>query len=161
MQVASDHWQRIGGRMTVVREIICRIITGWDGAFLSDELWGEARKIDPGISQASVYRTLRDLVKGGLLREIHGPEKHRSFIRSHVTSPSQVTFVCMECHRAIPAEDESISRRLLAVIPEFGLMRDRFHLSIQGTCTEFRNSGLCETFTDCTCGNGKMPLPAK
>ena len=98
---ANAYWKDRGGRMTVVREIICRSINTRNSDFVADELWREARKHDRGISVASIYRTLTDLVQAGLLQEIHGPREQRAFVKSASTSATSGHLICKDCHRIV------------------------------------------------------------
>ena len=103
---AAAFWRERGGRMTPVREMLCRAIEGSEGAFIAEELLERARKLDRGISSASVYRALSDLVEAGLLREIRGPREMRSFVTAGPSHSTVGHVVCADCHRVIPLEDE-------------------------------------------------------
>ncbi len=154
LRQAGDHWRRKGGRMTAVRQMICGTIASGADPFLAETLWEEVRKIDPCVSLTSVYRTLRDLVEGGLLREIHGPEKHRSFIRSQVAAPSRVFFICKDCHQVHPLGDVEISRRLLGVVSDYVI--GPFHLAVHATCEAFGKCGVQDKCGGKDCGGGRL-----
>lgn len=59
---AAEFWRRRGGRPTYVRKLICEHVARQKSPFTADHLWSEASRSDSGISIASVYRTLADLV---------------------------------------------------------------------------------------------------
>src|SRR6478735_10249741 len=141
---AHDHWHERGGRMTVVREIICQSITARDSAFVAEELWQEARKQDPGISMASIYRTLTDLVEAGLLHEIHGPRDQRSFVKSTSAAATTGHLICKDCRRIIPLNDDCLALREGAMIRGLGFHPDGMHLQIEAECESLKRCGVCE-----------------
>lgn len=141
---AVGFWQERGGRMTVVREIICRSIANRNSAFVAEELWQEARKHDRGISMASVYRALVDLVEAGLLREIHGPSEQRSFVKSASTAAATGHLICKDCHRIVPLSDGCLALREGAMIRGLGFQTGGMHLQIEAACESLKRSGTCE-----------------
>jgi Fur family transcriptional regulator, ferric uptake regulator len=143
---ASAHWQSRGGRMTVVREIICRSIAVRDTAFVADEIWNEARKQDRGISIASIYRTLADLIQAGMLREIHGPSDERSYVKSSSNSATSSHLICKDCHRIVPLSDECLALREGAMIRGLGFETSGMNLQIEATCESLKRCGSCENF---------------
>jgi len=65
--------------MTQVRVILCQVMAARTSAFVAEEVGEWAREIDRGISSASVYRALSDLVAAGLLAEIEAPSERRRY----------------------------------------------------------------------------------
>jgi Fur family transcriptional regulator, ferric uptake regulator len=141
---ARAYWQEHGGRMTVVREIICRTITGWDSSFVAEELWQEARKHDRGISIASIYRTLTSLLQAGLLREIHGPREERSYVKSASATASSGHLICRDCHRIVPLSADCLALREGAMIRSLGFETGGMHLQIEAACESLKRCGACE-----------------
>jgi len=141
---ACDFWQQRGGRMTIVRKIICHCIADRSSAFVSEELWEVARKQDRGISMASVYRTLTDLVEAGLLREIHGPSQQRAFVRGGSATAATGHLICKDCHRIVPLADGCLALREGATIRSLGFQTGGMHLQIEATCESLHRSGTCE-----------------
>lgn len=141
---AAAFWQEKGGRMTIVRRIICRSIAARDSAFVAEEMWQEARKHDRGISMASVYRTLADLIEAGLLREIHGPSEQRSFVKSASTAAATGHLICKDCHRIVPLSDDCLALREGAMIRGLGFQTGGMHLQIEAACESLQRCGTCE-----------------
>ncbi len=152
---AHSFWHQRGGRMTVVREIICRSIADRKAAFIADELWEDVRKIDRGVSIASIYRTLTDLSQAGLLREIHGPQDERSFVVAGSTAASAGHLICKDCHRIVPLNDECLALREGAMIRGLGFETGGMHLQIEATCESMKRSGACENHSD---SNNGLPV---
>jgi Fur family transcriptional regulator, ferric uptake regulator len=141
---ASRYWQERGGRMTVVREVICHSISEQDSAFTADELWQEARKRDRGISMASVYRTLTHLVESELLREIHHIGDHRSFVKADSPADSRGQVICSDCHRIVALENNAQARDQEARLREMGFETEGMRLTIQASCEILKRCGACE-----------------
>lgn len=141
---ADGFWRDRGGRMTVVREMICRELGERSSAFTADELWQEVRKKDPGISMASIYRTLTDLVEAGLLREIRGPRDQRSFVKSDSPAATSGHLICKDCHRIVPLDDGCLVLREGAMIRGLGFDTAGMHLQIEAECESLKRCGTCD-----------------
>ncbi|NJM36602.1 MAG: hypothetical protein HC845_01305, partial [Akkermansiaceae bacterium] len=144
---ASRYWQERGGRITAVRKIICHSIFEQQQAFTADELWREARKQDRGISLASVYRTLTDLVRSQLVREIPGPRDQRLFIKSYSPEKSCGQLVCSDCQRIIPLNENLHLPQQGAALKELGFDPGMMHVHIHASCESFHRCGVCENQT--------------
>jgi Fur family ferric uptake transcriptional regulator len=147
-RLATAFWQERGGRMTIVRRIICQSIAARDSAFVAEEMWQEARKHDRGISMASVYRTLTDLIEARLLREIHGPSEQRSFVKSASTVAATGHLICKDCHRIVPLSDDCLALREGAMIRSLGFQTGGMHLQIEAACESLQRCGTCENKAD-------------
>jgi Fur family ferric uptake transcriptional regulator len=143
---ADAYWKQRGKRMTVAREIICQSIAGRDTAFVAEEIWNEARKQDRGISIASIYRALADLVQAGLLREIHGPRDERSYVKSTSTAATSGHLICKYCHRIVPLSDDCLALREGAMIRKLGFETSGMKLQIEATCESMKRCGTCENY---------------
>lgn len=141
---AAAFWRERGGRMTPVREVLCRVIVDSEKAFVADELLDRARKLDRGISCASVYRALSDLVEAGLLREIRGERDQRSFVMAGLKHAAIGHVVCSDCRRVIPLEDECVPLREAAMLKRLGFAAGGMHLRIEASCESMKRCGICE-----------------
>ncbi len=147
---ATAYWQERGGRMTVVREIICRSINSQNSDFDAEELWQVARKIDRGISMASIYRTLTDLVEADLLREIHGPRDQRAFVKAESTAAASGHLICKDCHRIVALNNDCLALREGAMIRGMGFETGGMQLQIEAACESLKRCGICENHRDST-----------
>jgi Fur family ferric uptake transcriptional regulator len=145
---ADAYWRKRGGRLTVVREIICQSIAVRESAFVAEDIWNEARKQDRGISIASIYRTLADLIQAGLLREIHGPRDERSYVKSASTTATSGHLICKDCHRIVPLSDDCLALREGAMIRGLGFETSGMNLQIEATCESLKRCGTCENRMD-------------
>jgi Fur family transcriptional regulator, ferric uptake regulator len=142
-QQAGAFWEQRGGRMTVVRRIICQAIAGRESAFVAEELWQEVKKQDRGIAMASVYRALADLLAASLLREIHGPREQRSFVKSGSTCATTGHLICKDCHRIVPLSNDCLALREGAMIRGLGFQTGGMHLQIEAACESLKRCGTC------------------
>jgi Fur family transcriptional regulator, ferric uptake regulator len=142
-QQASAFWKSRGGRLTVVREIICQCIGTRNDAFVAEDLWQETRKLDPGISISSIYRTLADLVEGELLKEIRSHGEHRRFMKSS-SAAATGHLICKDCRRVIPLQDQCLALREGALIRGLGFQTGGMHLQIEAACESLSRCGSCE-----------------
>jgi Fur family ferric uptake transcriptional regulator len=142
---AASFWRERGGRMTPVREILCKAIVKGAPTFTAEDLLDRGRKLDRGISSASVYRTVADLVVAGLLREIRNHRDQRSFIVVDQAESTPVGHVvCADCQKVIPLDDECVSLREGAMLKRMGFSSGGMHLQIEASCESMQKSGVCE-----------------
>lgn len=144
-QRAASFWRERGGRMTPVREILCRAIFKGATTFTAEDLLDRGRKLDRGISSASVYRTVADLVVAGLLREIRNQRDQRSFVVVEDAAQTPVGHVvCADCQKVIPLDDECAPLREGAMLKRMGFSAGGMHLQIEASCESMQRSGTCE-----------------
>jgi Fur family ferric uptake transcriptional regulator len=97
-----------------------------------DELTAEARRTDPAIGSATVYRTLRLLVSLGYATEVDLPGsavRYESALHSHHDH-----LVCLRCGAVTEFEDRRIERLQQNVAASLGFTPTSHRLSIFGTC---------------------------
>ncbi|MFU1476757.1 Fur family transcriptional regulator [Roseovarius sp. C7] len=106
-----------GLRMTEQRRTIAKVLQGSDDHPDVDELYARAAAVDPGISIATVYRTVKLFEEAGILEKLEfgdGRARYEDAEREHhdhlidVTTGDVVEFVDPE----IEALQEKIARRL-------------------------------------------------
>ncbi len=141
---AAGFWRGRGGHLTFVRRVICDCTARREAAFTADDLWTECRKIDHGISIASVYRTLVDLVQAGLVREIPRPNEQRLFVRADAAAADKGYLICKNCDRVIPLEDDCLALREGAAIRGLGFQTGGMRLLIEANCEALQKGGNCE-----------------
>ncbi len=66
---AGAAWQHDNRPLTIVRRTVCEVIAAQSEPFTADDLLIAVRQVKRGISVASIYRTLGDLVAFGLLQQ--------------------------------------------------------------------------------------------
>jgi len=88
-----------GERITPQRRLIARVLQEQGGHLSAEEIHQLARRQQPRLSLATVYRTLRWLKEAGLVRDLRlNGERHRYEIERQ--EPHQ-HMVCLNCGRVI------------------------------------------------------------
>ncbi|MDF3057042.1 MAG: fur [Rariglobus sp.] len=139
---AQDHWSK-DGRRTQVRDILSRVVAAQAAPFSADELRTQARRIDRGISYASIYRTLGSLVEAGLLREIVGPNDRRCYTLIDSTHTGVSHIVCTDCEQVVPMNDDCLPLREGFLARQLGFTPRKMSLRIEASCEELRQHGAC------------------
>lgn len=145
---AQACWVGRGGRFTPVRAIIANVVSAHPGLFTAEQLLPLARSVDRGISQASIYRTLADLVDFGLLHESRGISDERCYAvvppeRSKDLS-SVATLVCLDCGELHPLQTPCLAMREGSVVRQAGFTARKLDLRIEAECESLRTTGRCD-----------------
>ena len=132
-------------RRTAQRDAIVKSAFSTKRHFTAEELLTEARKLDPRVSRATVYRTLPLLVEAGLLAEhdFGGPCKvYDPNIADH---PHHNHLICEDCDKIVEFEDEELERREDQISKKLGFHPSKKTLQIRASCEKFRKLGHCES----------------
>jgi Fur family ferric uptake transcriptional regulator len=124
---------RSGLKYTRQREVVGQVFFGSDGHLSLAELFDLAKRVMPGIGYATVYRTMRVLVDGGLANEHHFGEGHTRFEVAHEVDHHD-HLVCDRCGRIVEFEDEVIEARQVAIAAAHGFRMRSHRLEIHGEC---------------------------
>ncbi|WP_221030726.1 Fur family transcriptional regulator [Actomonas aquatica] len=145
---AAQHWQRAGQRITHVRTIICQVVAVRDVLFTADQLLPLVRAVDRGISLASIYRTLGDLSRFGLLHESRGTHDERCYAvvppERAGTLASAVTVVCRDCGELHPLHAPCLAMRETFGVRQAGFNPRKLDLRIEADCQSLRDTGHCD-----------------
>lgn len=128
---------RRGLKSTRQRQAILQAFLAAGGHLTADELLARARKADPGVSPATVYRTLRLLAECGVTRpqQFDGSQTTYEILagRGHHDH-----LVCTRCGRVVEFEDERIERLQLAVARARGFTVTSHRMELYGLCRRCR-----------------------
>ena len=127
-----------GGKRSTKRDRILNIFLRQKGHLSADDLCDLARREDPGIGRATVYRTLQWAVTAGIARKVDFGEGRSRFEPSY-RHPRHFHLVCNVCHRS----SEFLSSDVEALVEEIALAR-RFEaaqtvIQVFGTCESCRS----------------------
>ena len=116
--------------MTRQRRAVLDAIAGQEGSFTVVELYGRARRSEPALGLATVYRTVDLLRRSGSLRPVPG-DGRPAYMRCHPGHHHHL--VCLSCGAveetelcAAPSPDELHRRH--------GFRADSHEIDIYGTC---------------------------
>jgi Fur family ferric uptake transcriptional regulator len=90
-------FQQGGLRMTAQRRAILEVISGQGGLLTAEDIYQQAKRVNPHISLATVYRTLTVLYEHRLIERRYVPGDHVHF-RFELTGISDhFHFLCLGC----------------------------------------------------------------
>lgn len=119
--------------MTPQRAAIVESFLETEGHFSSEELCARARRLDPAIGQATVYRTLKLLVESGLAGALvagDGPTLYEhSYGHAHHDH-----LVCLFCGLKVEIVDSEIERRQEHLARTHGFRMVSHNMVLYGYC---------------------------
>lgn len=129
--------KKTGKRVTSQRTLILDIIKKGGGHLDADEIYRQAKAIQPHISLSTVYRTLKTLKEPGLIEELHLDDSHHHYeIKSN---KKHHHLVCLGCGKVVEFE-YPLDRNIKKHIPE---ARDfnitGYEVRLTGYCSRCRN----------------------
>jgi len=125
-----------GKRVTNQRALILEIIRQRKGHIDADEIYRQARKIQPRISLSTVYRTLKALKEPGLIEELHLNDNHHHYEMKSTSKHHHI--VCLDCGKVIEFE-YPISNYVQENIPEArGFQIVDIEIRMIGYCSQCR-----------------------
>jgi len=124
-----------GMRMTAARRIVADVLERAEDHLHVEEVLRRARKIDPKIHLATVYRTLNALKEAGLVDELDlmhvGGGGHYYEIRP---SKFHIHLVCLTCGTVEEPEGEFWEQLGQRVEKETGFKPEALRMEMGGTC---------------------------
>lgn len=123
-----------GLRVTNQRAIVLDIIKQSEPHLDADEIYQRARKKEPRISLSTVYRSLQQFKKMGLVEEYHFDDDHHHYEAKPASTHHHL--VCLGCGRVIEF-DYDLVRQIEESVPktrEFEIIETE--LRINGYCSE-------------------------
>jgi Fur family ferric uptake transcriptional regulator len=132
-----------GLRRTAQREAIINAAFGTTEHYTAEELLTMARKLDPSVSRATVYRTLPLLVESGTLREMDFGLDHRVYDPNYNDHPNHNHLICSDCARIIEFEDVHIDTLEQCISKRLGFTPLSKTVRIQATCDALARTGVC------------------
>lgn len=139
----SDFLAAKGVRLTAQRSCLIDIVFSTTRHFTADELLDMARRKDPEISRATVYRTLPLLVESGMLKEMDFGEGRKLYDPNYATNPHHNHLICTDCGRIVEFEDAVMERRVDDIATSLGYIPINKSVQIKGACRTLRDSGTC------------------
>lgn len=139
-EVFLEFLRRRGLNMTPQRAAIVETFLESEGHFSSEQLCVKARRLDPAIGQATVYRTLKLLVESGLagaLQAGDGPTLYEhSYGHAHHDH-----MVCLHCGDKLEIVDEEIEQRQVELARVQGFSLTSHSMVLFGYCAACQNTG--------------------
>jgi len=123
------------------RDVIARTFFEMEGHVPVEALAARVRRLDPRISVATVYRTMKLLSDGGLAvpRQFgDGQTRYEAVTRRHAGTHDHL--ICTSCGAITEFESQRIAELQLRVARRHGFEVDRRHVELYGRCAGCRRS---------------------
>ena len=88
-----------GLRKTTQRDAILHAAFSTTEHYTADDLLVMAKKIEPSVSRATVYRTLPLLVECGLLKEMDFGKDYKFYDPNYIEHPHHNHLICVDCDK--------------------------------------------------------------
>ncbi len=132
-EALEEYLRDRGLKMTGARETVLDAFLGLERHVSAEELLEEARRIDPSIGQATVFRTIKLLAEAGLAREACPDEGARRY--EHAFGHEHHDhLVCERCGAIVEFRDEAIERAQGAIYRRHGFAPSGHRLELRGLC---------------------------
>ena len=123
-----------GYKNTQQRLHILQSFLEFEGHCAAEELLNAARRRDPSVSQATVYRTLRLLCDAGLAREMHFGDGMARFERRLDAEGHHDHLICERCGQTIEFFSAEIERLQEDLARQHNFLPTRHRLYLYGIC---------------------------
>jgi Fur family ferric uptake transcriptional regulator len=131
----SDYLAAKGLRSTSQRDAILELFLEAGRHLSAEELYDRVKKSHPGISYATVYRTLKLLVEAGLAKENHFDDGYTRF-EYNSTDGHHDHLICTRCGEIVEFENDKIEALQLDVAKQNGYKVQNHKLEIYGLCSK-------------------------
>jgi Fur family transcriptional regulator, ferric uptake regulator len=138
--VLEQYLRERGQKMTSPRETVLDAFLKLERHVTAEELFEAARRIDPGIGQATVFRTIKLLAEAGLAREACPDEGGRHYEHAYGHEHHD-HLVCAECGAVVEFKDNAIERAQDSIYRAHGFKPSGHKLELLGTCPACSESG--------------------
>ena len=141
-QIISDLRSK-GFRVTPQRELIMRIFQedAGDKHLSADDVFDILKKKNEPISLATTYRTLRMLVKMGVLRELDLAETHKHYELIDPNATPHHHIICLNCNKTIEFEDDEVNKLGQAIAKKYNIEIVDMQFQIFANCPDEEDDG--------------------
>ena len=141
MGVSRDHlrnaFQAAGRRLTSQRRLILEVLEDSDEHLDAESLYVRAKVHNPGISLATVYRTLAVLKEMDLVEEHRLGEEHAHY--ESVRNGPHYHFTCLTCGKVIEFDTPLVAQAKQELSAQKGVHVTGAHLHLSGYCAQCQN----------------------
>jgi Fur family ferric uptake transcriptional regulator len=140
----EDFILRKGLRRTIQREAIITAAFSTAEHYTAENLLAMARRIEPSVSRATVYRTLPLLVESRLLKEIDLGKDQKHYDPNFVQHPHHNHLICVDCRKIVEFEDTHIETLEDCITKRLGFSPATKMVRIEATCDQLKRHGACK-----------------
>ncbi len=142
-QRIHDYLLHKGLRRTVPREAIIEAAFNTTEHYTAEDLLEMARRIEPRVSRATVYRTLPLLVECGVLKELDFGKDYKFYDPNYIDHPGHNHLICLDCSKVVEFEDRNIDTIEDCITKRLGFTPESKVLRIEAKCDELQRHGVC------------------
>lgn len=126
-------------KSTKQREVILEVLCAHQQQHVSiEKVWEEARKVNPQIGYATVYRTLMLLVEAGLVQQRHFSSGQSLF--ELATDDHHDHLICSKCGKIFEFENDTIESLQKKIAQKFGFQLISHKMELYGICLACQKS---------------------
>ncbi len=131
-------------RKTVQRDAIITAAFSTQEHYTAEDLLAMAKKIEPSVSRATVYRTLPLLVECGVLKEMDFGKEFKFYDPNFAEHPHHNHLICVDCDKIVEFEDRNIDTLEDCITKRLGFSPASKTIRIEATCDKLKTLGACK-----------------
>jgi len=119
-------------RVTPQRVLIYDIVKDIKKHMHVEEIYELARKKYPKINLATVYRTLKEFKKAGVVDELHLEQDHHHYESADKNAHHHL--ICEKCSHVLDFQSDYIDKLEKKIAKQHGFKISKVHVQISGMC---------------------------
>lgn len=124
-----------GQKMTGARETVLEAFMSLERHVTAEDIYSAARRLDTGIGQATVFRTIRLLEDAGIAREARPGDGARCWEHAY-RHRHHDHLVCLRCGAVVEFHDAAVERAQNAIYRRYGFTPANHTLELKGYCPD-------------------------
>lgn len=134
-QVLEHYLRERGLKLTAPRLTVLEAFLNMERHLTAEDLLAEARKLDPSIGQATVFRTIKLFADAGLAREACTDDNAKRYEHAY-RHEHHDHLVCIGCGKIIEFRDQGIERAQDSIYRKYGYTATGHIMELQGYCPD-------------------------
>ena len=139
-----ERMQARGLRLTSQRRVVAELLEQAEEHLDAESLYLEARRRDPSIHRATVYRTLPLLTESGLVHEMDFGKDYKIYDPNYADHPNHNHIICDDCDKIVEFESDRLDQLENEISNELGFKVKSQQLRINASCEEMKRLGACK-----------------
>lgn len=139
-QVLKAYITRHGLKTSRQRELIAEVFFQARGHLSIDELLERVRRLDAGVGQATVYRTMKLLTQCGLAASRHFGDGHTRYEPVDDHEEHHDHLICTSCGKIVEFHNDQIESLQTRIAEQHGFVVTHHKMELYGLCAECRRA---------------------
>ena len=136
-QHRTQELRQRGFRMTPKRQVILQILHDANGHLSPVDIFTSASRRFPGLTEATVYRTLDFLVQNEMIHSTHNPGGHLVY---EIAGHEHHHLICLNCNKSVEIEHSVLYDLYEKLEVESGFQLNSSHLTFLGLCQDCQSN---------------------